>query len=234
MKQIVLSDRLFAVVRYIKQDSAAADVGTDHGFIPVYLAQNNIARRIIAADVRKDPLSRAQASAREYGVSSRIEFVLTDGLLGLEDRGIDTVVAAGMGGETIAGILERAPWIKTADVRLILQPQTKQRELLIWLAGSGYAVSDASLVLDSGRIYTVILVGAQDSAAPNDILKILLDKREPLLPVYLSRRIAIAHREVVGLAKSSVDSASELSLKTRELETLIHMKEAAERWHVTK
>ncbi|NLT13462.1 MAG: SAM-dependent methyltransferase, partial [Clostridiales bacterium] len=123
MKYLELSKRLQAIAAYVKQGSAVADIGTDHGYIPVYLAQHNIARRIIAADIRKRPLARAQLSSVEYGVDDRIEFRLTDGLDGLQEAGLDTIIIAGMGGETIAGILERAPWVLTENVRIILQPQ---------------------------------------------------------------------------------------------------------------
>lgn len=230
MKLIGLSNRLGAAASYIKQGAAVADIGTDHGYIPVYLAQRNIARRIIAADVKSGPLTRARLSAEEYGVGDRIEFILTDGLEGLQDQGLDTIVIAGMGGETIAGILERAPWTKASGVRLILQPQSKLNALLPFLTKAGYVIGDASLVLEDGRIYTVFVACAGENDEPGEFLSILLQKRDPLLPDYLEALIIQARRVAAGLEQSSRGSEDALAIKKRELDALLVMKEETDRW----
>jgi tRNA (adenine22-N1)-methyltransferase len=108
MKQIRLTPRLDAVAGYVAPGAAVADIGTDHGYVPVWLAQNDLARRIVAADIGRGPLERARASARLYGVADQIEFIQTDGLDGLASAGLDTVILAGMGGQTMLGILARA------------------------------------------------------------------------------------------------------------------------------
>ena len=140
--------------------SDVADVGTDHGYIPVYLAQVGDHGRIIASDVRRGPLSSAMRTAEEYGVSERIEFVLADGLEGIDPGSVGCVVIAGMGGETIAGILKRAPWVRERHVRLVLQPQSKTAELTAFLDADGFSVDDARLVRDDGRIYLVMAAEA--------------------------------------------------------------------------
>lgn len=230
MKQIILSERLGTVVKFIEQDAAVADIGTDHGYIPVYLALNKRARSIVAADVKKDPLLRAQISAKEYGVSDHIEFVQTDGLDGLEDRGLDTVVIAGMGGETIAAILAKAPWTKAENMRLILQPQSKLSFLTDWLCHNGYAIHDASLALDDGRIYTILLAGAGEPAPRGSLLGILAAKNEPMLPHYLEHQILRKRRMLNGLRKSSVAAGEAVALLMRELDVLVHLKEETDQW----
>lgn len=229
MKRLLLSNRLGAVLKYIPQGSAVADVGTDHGYIPVYLAQNNIASSIVATDVRSGPLSRAKASAKEHGVSERIEFVLTNGLVGLEDRLLDTFVIAGMGGETMAEILGEAPWTRSDNVRLILQPQSKLSELLSWLEHFGYNIIDATLALDDGRIYPVILAGVVPGSEKSDFFEVLLGKRETHLPMYLTGLIAKLQHAVAGLEKASTDSDG-LKQKKRELEAFKRMKGETDKW----
>ena len=236
MKYLVLSKRLETIAKFIQQGAAVADVGTDHGYIPVYLVQNNIAGRVIAADIENGPLLRARASAEEYGVSDRIEFILTDGLDGLRDQGIDTVVIAGMGGETIAGILEKAEWIRTESIRLILQPQTKLAELSNWLNNNRYTILDETLVEDDGRIYTVLLVTAGNSRAPLSCAelyadRLLMEKRDPLLPRYLDRLIEKTKRTVDGMEQARSQVRSDLLIHhKRALEGFIRMKEETDKW----
>ena len=151
-----LSPRLETIVSFIEKDSAVADVGTDHGLLPVYLAQTNLARRIIATDISAGSLDSALRNAIKYGVEEKITFLVADGLSGVDESIVDTVVAAGIGGETIAEIIGKAVWTRNPGVNLILQPQTKTGELCRMLAESGYEISDAKLALDKGRYYIIL------------------------------------------------------------------------------
>ena len=141
------------------------DVGTDHGFLPVFLAQSGLAGRIIASDKSAGSLAAARRSADKHGVSERITFVTAPGLEGLDVFDADTIVIAGMGGETISGILADAPWIRKRSVRLILQPQTKAVWLCIWLSENGFIISDSQVTRDRGRKYIIFMCqGGEDRA----------------------------------------------------------------------
>ena len=133
-----------------------ADIGTDHGYLPVFLAQSGLARRIVASDSSAGSLGAARRSAAKRGVEGDITFIVAQGLDGVADMDIDTVVIAGMGGETISGILEDAPWTKSG-VRLILQPQTKLGHLEDFLRENGYVIREMIMTHDRGRDYTVLL-----------------------------------------------------------------------------
>ena len=154
---VKLSNRLAAVAGYIEKGAAVVDVGTDHGFLPVYLAENDLARSIIASDMSAGSLAAARRSAAKYGVTDKLTFVVAPGLDSVDSSMADTIVIAGMGGETIAGILADAPWVSTPGVRLIAQPQTKAPELYSWLLGNGYVLRDMKRVHDKGRNYTIII-----------------------------------------------------------------------------
>lgn len=227
MKQIRLTPRLDAVAGYVAPGAAVADIGTDHGYVPVWLAQNDLARRIVAADIGRGPLERARASARLYGVADQIEFIQTDGLDGLASAGLDTVILAGMGGQTMLGILARAGWAHATGVRCILQPQSKCEELIAWLGENGYAIRDASLVRDGGRLYIVLL--AQAGASDETPLTILLKKRDELLPEYIDRLAAEKRRAVEGLKKAA-GRAEELGREESAYEALLRIKEETDKW----
>ena len=154
-----LPARLKTVAGFIENGAAVADVGTDHGYLPVYLAINGLARRIIATDISAGSLAAARRSAAKYGVTDMISFVVAPGLSCVCPTEVDTIVIAGLGGETIAGILGDAPWTKEGK-RLILQPQTKIEELRRFLDENGYTTLDTKQTHDKGRDYVVIIVGA--------------------------------------------------------------------------
>ena len=112
METIRLSNRLQAVASWIAPCGTVADVGTDHGYLPVWLLQTHTAQRVIASDIHAGPLDRARRSAAEYSLENAIRFELCDGLQFAGADAADTVVIAGMGGETIITVLDAAPWTR--------------------------------------------------------------------------------------------------------------------------
>jgi len=155
-RTIKLSNRLKTIAGFIRQGAAIADIGTDHGFLAVYLAQTGLARRIIASDISSGSLKSARRSAEKYGVSDKITFIVADGLKGVCETDVDTIVIAGVGGETIEGILKDVEWTKNGKW-LILQPQSKIDVLCRFLYESGYIIHKTEFAQDKGRTYTVML-----------------------------------------------------------------------------
>ena len=163
MENLTLSPRLERLVSLVEPGSVLADVGTDHAYVPVWLLCHGVISRAVATDIHAGPLARAEQVARSFGVREDIRLVLCDGLRGVEPHEADTVVIAGMGGETMISILAGAPWTKQ-DTRLILQPQSKQPELRAWLWQNGYQITGEHLVRDAGKLYGILT--AQGGRAP--------------------------------------------------------------------
>jgi len=156
MKQVKLTARLQAIADMIDDGAAVADIGTDHGYLPVYLVQKGSIDCIIASDISAASLEAARRSAAEYNVTESIMFLVAPGLEGIAPADVDTIVIAGVGGETILGILDDAPWTKNRRVSLILQPQTKIDVLTDYLNSSGYDIKQITPVIDRGKHYTII------------------------------------------------------------------------------
>jgi len=165
MKYIQLTNRLRTLADLIDIGASVADIGADHGYLPIYLAQNSIAIRIIASDISAASLSAARRFAGEYNVTESITFMVTPGLNGITEADADTIVIAGMGGETILQILENAPWTKNKTVKLILQPQSKIDLLCRFLYDNGYEIKETKSVVDKGKSYTVIVVETTPGSA---------------------------------------------------------------------
>lgn len=204
----ILTPRLELCAGFCSGADILCDVGTDHGYLPISLLMRDRIRRAVAADIRPGPLASARRHAAEAGLEDRIRFELADGLdfPGAED--CDTVVCAGMGGETIAGILSRAPWTKEG-ARLILQPQSKLDELCFWLRANGYAILDAALAAEGERLYAALLVrgGYKGFAWAEDALARSAD---PLLGRWLQDRLGRLERAIEGMERGA-DASAEIA-----------------------
>ena len=223
-----LSPRLQCIADYIRPGDRVIDVGTDHAYIPIYLLQNEISQCVTATDIRPGPLENAAADAKKYQVDERLTLLLCDGLRDCTPEMADTVILAGMGGETIQGILAAAPW--ALEKRLLLQPQSKQPELRAWLAAQGLTVSDASLVHDTGRLYLVWLVqrGVMPDCAA--VEPALLAKRDPLLRPYIDDRIKRLRKQIRGMEAAKAPDLGELAACKAELEALLNTYEEVAGW----
>ena len=160
--------RLATIAGFIMHGANVVDVGTDHGYLPIYLAQNGLANRIIASDISSGSISSALITAAKYKGTEGISFIVAPGLSGVGETEVDTVVISGLGGETISAILADAPWTKCRNTRLILQPQSKTGKLCSWLREHGYAISDAKLVREKSRLYVVMLAMASLSGSTDN------------------------------------------------------------------
>lgn len=211
-KQIVLSGRLQTIADLIPAGSRVADIGTDHGYLPVYLLQKGIVHFAAACDVRQGPLDHARRSAAQYGLLERLNFRLGDGLACIAPHEVDTIVIAGMGGETIISILQAAPWTNNEQYRLLLQPMTKMEVLRTWLAEHGYRFEDERLVYENRAYFPVMAViggGDEKKLSPGQMWGGVALLDDPLQGKALDETIRHLSFAVSGLASSSASGNAE-------------------------
>lgn len=222
-KQLQLQPRLQLLADMVPLGSRLADIGTDHGYLPVWLLQQGKISCAIASDIRPEPLAHARQSAQEYGTAG-IDFRLCGGLEAICPEEVDTIVIAGMGGETILHILESALWTKSGRHTLLLQPMTKTELLRGWLADHGYRFVRERLVWDKEFLYPIMQVTAGKQAKLTALQRIagVALSDDPLYGEYLSQHITRLQRAIDGMNRSnSVDShekAQELIKIQQELE----------------
>lgn len=223
MDHIRLSPRLQMVADFVPPCACAADIGTDHGYLPVWLLQSGVIQSAIAVDIHAGPLANARQSATAYDLEERFRFVQADGLQFSGAQAADVITIAGMGGETICTILAAAPWLREGR-RLILQPQSKASELADWLWRSGFTIEDAALCHDSGKRYLALRVLGAPSMRPCTVEQLLLRRRDPLLPDHLKEEIRRQKRARAGMAhaKQTPEAAlAALDARLSELETCL-------------
>ena len=153
---IPLSERLELIRTLVPQNASVCDVGTDHGYLPAALIKSGKVRSVIATDLREKPLENAASNLKRFGIEN-VSLRLCDGLSAVGPDEADTVIIAGMGGEVIAGIMERAPWLKNSKVTLILQAMTSCEALRDYLAQNGFAIENEITLKENGKVYSVIL-----------------------------------------------------------------------------
>lgn len=189
--KIPISNRLLLCAAFVTPGARVLDVGTDHGYLPVYLLREGICPFVTAADLREQPLKKARENAARFGVSDRMRFILSDGLQSIPPDCMDTVVMAGMGGDLIVRILQDAPWLCDDRYTLILQPQSAGQALRAYLSMHGFAIEREALAQDGHFLYTVLrakkgemppLSPGRQYASPQ-----LIQAGGPLLGAYLAR-----------------------------------------------
>lgn len=211
-----LDARLSTAAAFVRPSAVFCDVGTDHAYLPIHLVSCGRAVRALATDVREGPLAAARAHIAEAGLSPCIETVLTDGLAGLQEKGITDIAICGMGGELIVRILEDAPFVKDEGVRLILQPMTRPAAVRRYLAENGFAVDGERLSCAAGRVYSCIcahFVGKPYVLTPAraEVGSPTLDGEEEraLFQSLLCRRIAATKEKLAGLQQGGLPTACE-------------------------
>ncbi len=211
-KELRLQPRLQAIADLVPAGARLADVGTDHGYLPVRLLLDGQIASAVASDINEAPLLHARRTAEEYGVEERISFRLCAGLDDVRRGEADTLVIAGMGGETIVGILEAADW-DWDGVTLLLQPMTKAPLLRRWLPEHGFRIVSERLVRDKGTIYAILTVKAGEGAVPTNAeawcgAGLLHD---PLYGVYARERIAKLERAAAGMRQGKGADAAQIA-----------------------
>lgn len=230
LRHLELTPRLRALADLVPQGSRIADIGTDHAYLPVWLLLNDRIPGAIAADINKGPIARAQKTAAEYGCTQNISFLLCDGLSQVDRDSVDSIVIAGMGGETIASILQAAPWVCNRAYTLLLQPMSAQEELRGWLWRNGFSIEREELVPEEEKLYNILVVrfgGARELAPAEEWAGV--QTRELVQPhreEYLSRLIHKLDRAISGLERGRGDQAEQRLRQLKHLrESLVQMKE---------
>lgn len=224
-----LSKRLHAVAGLVTEGASVADIGTDHGYIPIYLVKQNIASRVIAADINRGPLERARMHIVGYGVKDRITTRLSDGLEQIEPGEADTMIAAGMGGGLIIRILQKGKPVTDRMRALILQPQSEIEKVRIYLNQNGYQIEKEDMVEEYGKYYPVMRAvhGGREDYSAIDYLygKRLLEMKHPVLRKYLLREKYIKESILAQLAGKE-DSPSARQREAEIKEQLAYVMEA--------
>ena len=150
---VKLSKRLQLCADLVRRNVRLADIGCDHGYVPVYLVDNDYIISAVASDINEGPLNSCRQLVREYHLDDRIKCVLSDGLNNINSDMADDILIAGMGGELIADILSRCTFVK--EKHLIINPMTHAEIARKWLFDNGFEICNDIVFEDAGHHYSV-------------------------------------------------------------------------------
>ena len=201
-----LSKRLQAVADLVSEGLVVADVGTDHGYIPIYLIETKKSPKAFAMDVNKGPLLRAKEHIAEHGLETRIETRLSDGVRALQKGECDCVVVAGMGGALTIKIMEEGKDIFRNLKEFVLQPQSDLQKVRAYLCENAYFIVEENMVLDDGKFYPMFRVinGQSEEYHAIELCygKLLLEQKNAVLKTFLQKEKAVKELILSNLEQS--------------------------------
>lgn len=233
---VKISNRLMTAAALVTQGYTLADVGTDHGYIPIYLLQQKKIPAAIAMDINEGPLERAKEHIALYGLQAYIQTRLSDGVAALKPGEVEAVLIAGMGGGLVMHILKDGEKVCQSAKELILQPQSEIERVREFLREEGYTILAEDMVYEDGKFYPMMKVQYQgeneNAQKASEELKLsdlygglLLQNSHPVLKTFLEKERLIYTDIKENLAKQP--ESEKIRTRLAEVEDILHYNELA-------
>lgn len=224
-----LSIRLKTIASMVDKCNCIADIGTDHGYIPIELIKNNICVKAIASDINKGPVKKANMNITLEDLQEKIDCRLGAGLTTVKVGEVQGIIIAGMGGNLIRDIIEQGLYVFKKSNFAVLQPVQNPEVLREYIYKSGYDIVDEELCIDENKFYEIIKIHYNDKVKKIDSIfyeigKALIDKKHPLISEFIKFKI-INYNKILNNIKEDTESAKkrkvEIKIKIQKLEELL-------------
>ena len=230
---IKISKRLTMAASLINDGNVLADVGTDHGYVPIYLVEQGKIQRAVAMDINKGPLERAKAHIAQYGMEQYIETRLSDGVEALAVGEADTLLIAGMGGGLVIHILTAGREVCQGAKALVLQPQSELERVRYFLTEEGYVTDAEEMTEEDGKYYPMMRVHYEPQRKNIKGKKqvffiygqMLLENRHPVLHQFLEKEQKVYQGILENLKKQP--QTAQIVLRTGEIEAALEWNKEA-------
>ena len=208
--------------------SVLADIGTDHGYVPISLVQRKKIKKAIAMDVNKGPLQRAKEHIQEFQLEDYIETRLSDGVKKLEVGEVDSILMAGMGGDLVIRIIKEGMEVCRSVNELVLQPQSELGKVRKFLRENNFEIVDEDMIIEDGKYYPMMKVVPVDeivlwSILPEEVIPacdeygpFLLKNGTPSLRKYLVKQ----HKQLSKILKELEKQPESKAITKRKQEVL--------------
>lgn len=206
-----LTDRLLGITNFVEDKSIVGDIGTDHGYIPAYLIENGIAKKVIATDISSSSLKKAEQLVTSKGFQEDIDLRVGNGLDVIKPYEIDTLIIAGMGGLLITDILNNNYKKVMSINNFILNPMVAQESLRKYLYNNNFTIVDEKIVFEGGKYYEIIHAKLGKDFIEDtiyfEISKVLLERRDPMLKQLIENKIRSTKKIIKELSGESTARA---------------------------
>lgn len=189
-----ISLRLKTIANMVDKCECVADIGTDHGYIPIYLVKNDICNKAIASDINKGPVEKAKFNVKLESMQDKIQCRLGGGLITIKPEEVQGIVIAGMGGNLIRDIIEEGIDVFKKAKFIVLQPVQNPEVLREYIYKKGYKIIDEELCIEDNKLYEIIKVRYDEEIQNIDSIyyevgKTLIEKRHLLVKEYIEIKI---------------------------------------------
>ena len=160
------SKRIYALRDAVQINETVADIGTDHGYVPMLVVREGISPHAIMSDISSESLSKAIETFKAVNISvNPSDFRVGDGLDTIEYGEVDDIIIAGLGGHTIANILDADIEKTRSFKKLILQPRKHSGALRLWLYANGFSI-EKEILTSEGKFICEIIVAVPTDDTP--------------------------------------------------------------------
>ena len=215
--------RLNTIINFVPPNSRVADIGTDHGYLPIELVKQKKSFQVIATDKNFYPALAAKKNISSAGFEKNSEVRQGDGLKVLQTGEVEIICIAGMGGKLISEILAASTEIVNSAEKLILQPMNAADYLKIFLSENNWLIEDEDLAEENGIIYEIICATKKTELIKRPTKK----ETSPLLKKFYAQKIEKLQRVLNEMKKSSIAVTTEKFLNLQKEITLLEMKQNA-------
>lgn len=226
-----LSERLLHIAAQVQEGCVLADVGCDHGYLPILLVQQGRMQQAIAMDINEGPLQRATEHIRQEALGAYIQTRRSNGLEKLSPGEADAVIIAGMGGNLTIDILTRGEEVVRLLDQLILEPQSELAGVRAYLRNRDYLIEAEDLVLEDGKYYPILRVCpkkasdvrffSEESGLAMEVLDAyghrLLAAKHPVLLTYLEKEKSQCEQILAGLPADGGAGAGRIAARRAEI-----------------
>lgn len=226
----MISERLKAIADMVDSCECCADIGTDHGYIPIYLLNKGICKRAIASDINKGPLEKAKHNVKKEGLSDKIDCRLGSGFSTIKPGEQNVAIIAGMGGNLTRDIIEDGMEVFKSLDYLIVQPVQNVEVFRQYVYEKGYEIIEEDLCIDEGKYYEIIKIKykskKQDMQDIDDIFyeisKFAYDRKHKLINEFIKNKIEKYEKILYAIKE---DSESALERKKHIIDKINKLKE---------
>lgn len=222
---IELSKRLGTIVGFIDKNKKVADIGTDHGFVPNFIVNEEISDFVISSDISKNSLLKSVELTKEYKNEDKIINRIGPGLEVLSISEVDIAIIAGMGGLLISEIIKDSWDIAINLDKLILQPMQAKKELREFLVNNGFEIIDEKIVFEDRKYFEIIVAKYTGKNIEKEniffeVPEIPYNRKDEIIYSYLENRIEYNKMLIDNLKKSC--DLNKVDNKIKEVEIFIN------------
>ncbi|MCR1971564.1 class I SAM-dependent methyltransferase [Clostridium cochlearium] len=224
-----ISLRLKSIASMVDRCDVCVDIGTDHGYIPIYLIDNHICNRVIATDINKEPLNRAKENVTKRRYSDKVDFRLGSGLNTIDKNEADVAIIAGMGGNLIKEIIgENIEKFKSFKY-LIVQPVQNVDVLRKYIYSKGFDIIEEKICIEDDKFYEIIKIKynsviIEEEDIFYEVSKYLYERKDEKLKKFIEYKIKTyekVYSKIECNTAKSTERKKQLEKKIIKLKELI-------------